>query len=154
LGAWRRLARSRLVGCADVSLRGRLGFDAGAGPEHLVLPRATTTSPRTPIGVHTFHVCQALSRPHSCLLYDFAILYGAPDESTGGGADNTPATFLHFEVIGGRGVGQALSLQKLAGTVPLQRLIGHRTIAGLHSWSPHTATLRLLAALIAGLKRV
>lgn len=152
-----------------------------------VLPRPDTTYPATPIGVHTFPFCQALRRPARCPLYDFAVLYGAPDESPGGEPHNAPASFLHFEVLGGRYVGDALGLQGRAGTVPLQRRLGRRTLAGhrgqlyfglpytrgggefgshytfvwqqgrwkyaasLHSWTPRTATLGVLTALVAGL---
>jgi hypothetical protein len=156
-----------------------------------VLPRPAPTNPATAVGVHTFPVCHALVRPAACPLYDLAIMYGAPDEPPNGdGGHNPPATFLHFEMLGGRYVAEALSLHGLAGTIPLQRLIGRRTIAGhhgllyfglpyqhgggeygshytfiwlqgrwryaasLHSWKPHAATLRVLAALIASLAPV
>jgi hypothetical protein len=140
------------------------------------------------IGVHILPFCQSLGRRKTCPLYDFAILYGAPDESPTGDNLNTPATFLHFELLGGRYVAQSLGLSGLAGTVPLQRRIGRRTIAGragvlyfglphskgggefgshytfvwrqgrwryaasLHSWTPHSATLEVLSAIIASLK--
>jgi hypothetical protein len=98
-----------------------------------ILPRPATTHPATPIGVHTFPFCHALVRPAGCPLYDLAVMYGAPDEPPNGdGGHNPPATFLHFEMLGGRYVAEALSLHGLSGTVPLQRLIGRRTIAGHH----------------------
>jgi hypothetical protein len=65
-----------------------------------------------------------------CPLYDLAVLYGAPDESPGRGSRNTPASFLHFELLGGRVVPQAIGAYGRSGTRPLQRLIGTRKIAG------------------------
>ncbi len=112
------------------------------------------------------------------------MLYGAPDERPGHGARNTPPGFLHFEMVGGRGVLQVLGVHGASGGRPLQRLVGTRTIAGrhgslyfglpynqgggqygshytfvwrqgrlryaasLHSWTPHTATLTMLAAIM------
>ena len=95
-----------------------------------LLPSPLLADPVTPIGVYTFPLCHALVKPRGCPLYDFAVLYGAPDESPGHGADNTPATFLHFELLGGRDVLEALGVHGLSGTRPLQHLIGARTIAG------------------------
>jgi hypothetical protein len=151
------------------------------------LPRPETTSPATPIGVHTFPVCREWEKKLRCPLYDFAVLYGAPDESPGRGARNTPADFLHFEVVGGGDVLRVLGVHRSSNRHPLQRLISTRTIAGhpgylyfglpynqgggqygshytfvwrqgswsyaasLHSWTPHTATLKVLAAIIAHL---
>jgi hypothetical protein len=96
-----------------------------------------------------------------------------------------PVRFMHFEMLGGRGVGDVLRLQSLASTNhPYQHFIGTRTIAGhrghlyfglpynrgggqygshytfvwkqagtryaasLHSWVPHTATIKLLTDII------
>jgi hypothetical protein len=148
------------------------------------LPRPAATSPPTPVGVYTFHVCHGLEKRPGCPLYDIAVLYGAPYESPAQAAKNTPARFVHFEMLGGRYIAQALGLHGLSGTRPLQRLISTRTIAGhrghlyfglpynqgggqygshytfvwnqggvryaasLHSWTPHTATLKVLADII------
>jgi hypothetical protein len=80
--------------------------------------------------VYTFPVCHALGKKSGCPLYDFAVLYGAPNESPARAAQNTPVRFLHFELLGGRYVLEALSVHGLSGTRPLQRLLGTRTIAG------------------------
>jgi hypothetical protein len=95
-----------------------------------MLPRPS--DPATPIGVHTFPVCRALGKGPRCPLYDFAVLYGAPNESPGHGAENTPARFLHFEMLGGRYVLEALGVHGLSGSNRLQRPLGKRTISGLH----------------------
>jgi hypothetical protein len=148
------------------------------------LPRPEAASPPTPIGVYTFHVCQAEGRKPGCPLYDLAVLYGVPSRSPGNAAKDTPSRFLHFEMLGGRYVPDALGVHGLSGTRPLQRLVGTRTIAGhrgrlyfglpynhgggeygshytfiwrqgswsyaasLHSWKPHTTTLKVLADII------
>ena len=153
-----------------------------------VLPRPLPAAPATPIGVHTFHVCQAFGMPSGCPLYDFAVLYGAPDERPGHAASNTPLAFLHFEILGGRRIDAAVDVHGLSGDRRLQRPLGSRTIAGhrgrlyfglpysegggeygshytfvwrqggwgyaasLHSWTPHTQTLAVLAAILADLK--
>jgi hypothetical protein len=145
------------------------------------LPRPAATNPPTPVGVYTFHVCQALRKKSACPLYDLAVLYGVPSRSA---AKDTPSRFLHFEMLGGRYIPEALSLHGLSGTRPLERLVGTRTIAGhrgrlyfglpynrgggeygshytfvwrqgawsyaasLHSWTPHTATLKVLDDII------
>ena len=96
-----------------------------------LLPRPTTPA-TNPIGVYTFPDCHTLRHPPSCPLYNFAVLYGAPDEATGHGRRNTPASFLHFEMLGGQYVGDAVSLRGLADTRPLQRFLGNRTMAGHH----------------------
>jgi hypothetical protein len=83
------------------------------------------------VGVYTFPVCHAEHRNADCPLYDLAILYGAPDGSPGHGSCNSPRSFLHLELLGGRGVPQAVGVGGLSGTRPLQRLLGTRTIAGL-----------------------
>ena len=57
----------------------------------------------------------------------------APDQPPPGeGGHTPPASFLPFAMLGGRYVAEAVSLHGLSGTVPLQRLIGRRTIAGHH----------------------
>jgi hypothetical protein len=140
--------------------------------------------------VYTLHVCVGLRKKPGCPLYDFAVLYGAPFESPKQAAKNTPTRFLHFEMLGGRYVPEALSLHGLSGTRPLQRLLGPRTIAGhrghlyfglpynqgggqygshytfiwqeagtryaasIHSWTPHTETLKVLADIISHLSVV
>lgn len=114
LGACRRLAAAKPVAVRCPTL----------------LPRPRETDPPIPIGVYTFPVCHALVKGRGCPLYDLAVLYGAPNESRGHAAQNTPARFLHFELLGGRYVSAALSLHGLSGTHPLQRLVGTRTIAG------------------------
>jgi hypothetical protein len=94
------------------------------------LPRPRATNPPNPIGVRRFPVCREWEKKSQCSLYDLAVLYGAPDESPGHGRENTPVRFLHFEILGGRGVGDVLRLQGLASTGhPFQHLIGTRTIA-------------------------
>jgi hypothetical protein len=150
-----------------------------------LLPRPKATNPPNSIGVRRFPVCREWEKRSQCPLYDFAVLYGAPDESPGHASENTPVRFLHFEILGGDGVGDVLRLQGLASTGhPFQHLIGTRTIAGrrghlyfglpynqgggqfgshytfvweqagtrhaasLHSWTPHTATIKLLEAII------
>jgi hypothetical protein len=84
----------------------------------------------THVGVYTFPVCHAERRKPGCPLYDLAVLYGAPDESPGHGSRNSPQSFLHFEILGGRGVPEAVGVHGLSGTRPLQRLLVTRTIAG------------------------
>jgi hypothetical protein len=92
------------------------------------LPRPEAASPPTPIGVYTFHVCHAEGRKPGCPLYDLAVLYGVPSRSAGNAAKDTPSRFLHFEMLGGRYVPDALGVHSLSGTRPLQRLIGTRMI--------------------------
>lgn len=153
-----------------------------------LLPRPLPAAPPTPIGVYTFPICRAYGKPSGCPLYDFALLYGAPDERPGHAASNTPPAFLHFELLGGRDIEDAVGVHTLSGTRRLQRPLGRRTIAGhrgrlylglpydrgggelgshytfvwregrwgyaasLHSWKPHTATLTVLAAIVAHLR--
>jgi hypothetical protein len=148
------------------------------------LPTPAETSPPTPVGVYTFHVCHALGKKPGCPLYDIAVLYGVPSRSPKRAAKDTPSRFLHFEMLGGRYIPETLGLHGLSGTRPLQRLVGTRTIAGheghlyfglpynqgggeygshytfiwrqgrwsyaasLHSWTPHTATLKVLSDII------
>ena len=152
-----------------------------------VLPRPLPAAPATPIGVYTFPVCRAYGKPSGCPLYDFAVLYGAPDERPGHAVYNTPPAFLHFELLGGRRIYAAVDVHGLSGNRLLQRPLGSRTIAGhrgrlyfglpynegggeygshytfvwrqggwgyaaeLHSWTPHTQTLAVLAAIVAHL---
>lgn len=95
-----------------------------------VLPRPLPAAPPTPIGVYTFPVCRASGKPSGCPLYDFAVLYGAPDERPGHAAYNTPPAFLHFELLGGRDIADAVGVHTLSGTRRLQHPLGRRTIAG------------------------
>ena len=95
-----------------------------------LLPRPRASDPSTPIGVYTFPVCHALVKERGCPLYDLAVLYGAPNESPGHGAENTPARFLHFELLGGRYILDATTVHGFSGGRPLQRPVGARTIAG------------------------
>ena len=95
-----------------------------------LLPQPRGTDPSTPVGVYTFPVCHALVKGRGCPLYDLAVLYGAPNESPGHGAENTPARFLHFELLGGRYILDATTVHSFSGGRPLQRLVGARTIAG------------------------
>jgi hypothetical protein len=94
------------------------------------LPRPEAASPPTPIGVYTFHVCHAEGRKPGCPLYDLAVLYGVPSRSPANAAEDTPSRFLHFEMLGGRYVPDALGVHSLSGTRPLQRLVATQTIAG------------------------
>jgi hypothetical protein len=97
-----------------------------------LLPRPGPADPSTPIGAYVFPVCHALVKGRGCPLYDFAVLYGAPNESPGHAAEHTPARFLHFELLGGRYILDATTVHGRSGTRPLQRLVGSRTIAGHH----------------------
>lgn len=93
-----------------------------------LLPRPLPVVPATRVGVYTFPACHAEHRQPDCPLYDLAVLYGAPDGSPGHGSRNSPRSFLHLELLGGRGVPQAIGVGGLSGTRPLQRLLGARTI--------------------------
>jgi hypothetical protein len=86
-----------------------------------LLPRPLPAASATPIRVYTFPVCHALGKKSGCPLYDFAVLYGAPNESPARAAQNSPV----------RGP--------------------WRYAASLHSWTPHRNTLSVLAAIIAHL---
>jgi hypothetical protein len=93
-----------------------------------LLPRPLPPHRATPVGVYTFPVCHAEHRKPDCPLYDLAVLYGAPAGSPGHGLRNSPRSFLHLELLGGRGVPGAIGVGGLSGTRPLQRLLGTRTI--------------------------
>ena len=82
--------------------------------------------------MHTYPLCRAYGKSSGCPLYDFAVLYGAPDERPGHAAYNTPLEFLHFELLGGRHIDDAVGVHIMSGTRRLQRPLGMRTIAGHH----------------------